>query len=229
MYKLVIANRNYSSWSLRAWLFLRESDIPFEEIRIPLFTDDWRENVAKYSPAGRVPVLVDGDITVWDTSAIFDYVRETHTDAVGWPAGKKMRAQARSISAEMHSGFLAIRDELPQNIRARNKRELSHLSESCRQQIVRVDDIWANCRTKYSGGGRWLFGTFSIADVMFAPVALRFVTYDIPVSDNAREFIDAVRNLGSVQEWVAAASSEPESLEFIDELVPAASSPLTLG
>ncbi len=229
MYKLVIANRNYSSWSLRAWLFLTESNIPFEEIRIPMFTDTWPTEIAKFSPTGRVPVLLDDDTTVWDTTAIIEYVRNKHPHTVGWPDLARTRAHAQSISGEMHSGFLAIRDELPQNIRARHKLELSQLSDSCRKQIARIDEIWTDCRNSYGESGKWLFGEFSIADIIFTPVALRFVTYSIPVSDQAREFVDAVQGLNSVRQWIKAANAEPESISFIDELVPAASSPLTLG
>jgi glutathione S-transferase len=229
MYKLVIANRNYSSWSLRAWLFLTESNVPFEEIRIPLFTDTWLMEIAKYSSAGRVPVLLNDDITVWDTMAIIEYLREEHPHTVSWPEEARTRAHARSISAEMHSGFLAIRDELPQNIRARNKLALTQLSAACRKQIARIDEIWTDCRRQRSDSGKWLFGEFSIADIVFTPAALRFVTYSIPVSDEAQEFIDAVQGLESVQKWINAAQTELESISFIDELVPAKSSPLTLG
>jgi len=229
MYKLVIANRNYSSWSLRAWLHLAESDIEFEEIRIALFTGNWHEEIARYSPGGRVPVLLDGDITVWDSMAIMEYVREQRPEAVGWPESAAARAHARSVSAEMHSGFLALRDELPQNLRARHKLDTGKLSDSCRQQIARIDEIWADCRRRYGGEGAWLFGDFSIADAMFAPVALRFVTYSIPVSEPAQKFVDAICNLESVQRWIEAARAETESLPFIDNLVPAEDSPLTPG
>jgi glutathione S-transferase len=229
MYRLVIANRNYSSWSLRAWLFLTESNIPFEEIRVPLFTGDWQREIAKYSPAGRVPVLLDDELAVWDTMAIMAHVREKNPLAVGWPRSAVARAQARSISAEMHSGFIAVRDELPQNLRARNRIDRSQLSDACKQQIERIDGIWAECRSKYGDAGDWLYGDFTIADVMYAPVALRFVTYSIPVSEHARQFVDAVQRLESVQQWIEAARAETESLSFIDELTPAASSPLTLG
>lgn len=229
IYKLVIANRNYSSWSLRAWLYLTESNIPFEDVRIPMFTPTWPTAIAEVSPTGRVPVLLDDDITVWDTMAIIEYLRERHSDSVGWPNSAVMQAHARSVSAEMHSGFLAIRDELPQNIRARNKLELTRLSDSCRKQIARIDEIWTDCRARYGGSGEWLFGGLSIADIMFTPVALRFVTYSIPLSDRAREFVDAVLKSESVQQWIDAALAEPESISFIDDLVPAASSPLTLG
>ena len=229
MYKLVIANRNYSSWSLRAWLYLSESNIPFEEIRIPLFTENWQEEIKRYSPGGRVPVLLDDGITVWDSIAIMEHVREKHPEAVGWPVSEVARAHARSASAEMHSGFLALRDELPQNLRTRCELDVNQLSSSCTKQIARIDELWTDCRTQYGGAGKWLFGDFSIADVMFTPVALRFVTYSIAVSARSQEFIDAVGGLESVQQWVDAAQVESESLPFIDDRVGAADSPLTLG
>ena len=229
MYKLVIANRNYSSWSLRAWLYLTESKLAFEEIRIPLFTGSWKEEIARFSPGGRVPVLLDDGITVWDSMAIMEYVREQHPDAVGWPVSDHARAHARSVSAEMHSGFLAVRDELPQNLRARRPLDVSQLSAACRQQVARIDELWTDCRQQYGGAGKWLFGEFSIADVVFAPVALRFVTYSIPFGAQSGEFVDAVSNLASVQSWIEAARAESESLPFIDDLVPAKDSPLTPG
>ena len=229
MYTLVIANRNYSSWSLRAWLFLNESNIPFKEIRIPLFTRSWQEEIARFSPGGRVPVLLDDDMTVWDSIAIMEHVREQHPDAIGWPVIDRVRAHARSVSAEMHSGFLAIRDELPQNLRARCKIDVNQLSASCQKQIARIDELWTDCRKQYGGSGKWLFGDFSIADIMFTPVALRFVTYSIPVSGHSQEFVEAVCGLESVQHWIDAARVESESIPFIDDLVPAADSPLTLG
>jgi glutathione S-transferase len=228
-FRLVIANRNYSSWSLRAWLFLKVSDVPFEEIRIPMFTDTWVTDIARYTPAGRVPVLLDGDVTVWDSTAIIQYVREQYPDAVDWPGSQPARAHAQSISGEMHSGFLAVRDELPLNIRARRPREVSELSDSCRRQLDRIDEIWSDCRAKYGGLGEWLFGDFSIADIMFAPVALRFLTYAIPLSEPAAEFQHAVVGHPRIAEWVAMAKAEPEAISFLDELVPAAKSALTLG
>jgi glutathione S-transferase len=229
MYTLVIANRNYSSWSLRAWLHLTESHIPFEEIRIPLFTGNWKEEIVRHSPGGRVPVLLDDGITVWDSTAIMDHALEQHPEAVGWPVPDGARAHARSVSAEMHSGFLALREELPQNLRARCRIDVNRLSGACREQLARIDGLWEDCREKYGSSGKWLFGDFSIADVMYAPVALRFVTYSIPVSDRSREFIEAVCGLESVQRWIDGARAEAESLPFIDDLVGAKDSPLTLG
>jgi len=228
-YRLVIGNKNYSSWSLRAWLFLRESSIPFTEIRIPMFTPTWSVAVAKYTPAGRVPVLLDDRVAVWDSTAIFHYIRERHPGAIGWPRSGEARAHAQSISGEMHSGFLAIRDELPQNVRARQRRDPTQLSDGCLQQIRRVDEIWSDCRSRYRSGGDWLFGEFSLADIMYAPVALRFLTYDIAISDSAKEFQRAVSDRATVREWIAAATEEPEAISFIDDFVPASQSPLILG
>ena len=229
MLQLVIANRNYSSWSLRAWLYLVESRIPFEEIRIPLYTEQWKENIARYSPGGRVPVLVDDGFSIWDSMAIIEYASEQFPQAVSWPDERKKRARARSFCAEMHSGFLALRDELPQNLRARNPLDPESLSGACRRQIERIDRIWSECRSENRASGEWLFGNFTIADVMFAPVALRFITYAIPVSPGAQEFIDAVTGMGSIRQWVADAREEAESIPFIDQRIPASETDLTLG
>ena len=190
-----------------------------------MFTETWPEELSRYSPAGRVPVLLDGEITVWDSVAIIEHIRERHPEAVGCPKSEQMRAHARSISSEMHSGFLAIRDELPQNLRARRKRDLGELSPACRTQIERIDEIWSGCRERYGASGDWLFGDFSIADVMYAPVALRFVTYSISVSAPAQYFVTAVCESESVQEWISLAREESEDIKFIDDLVPAATSP----
>jgi len=230
MLKLVIGNKNYSSWSLRAWLYLRESGVSFEEIRIPLFSGPrWRDRLAEYTPAGRVPVIVDGDLSVWDSLAICEYVRERETSAVDWPSDVRARAHARSVSAEMHSGFLGIRNELPQNIRARRALEPSELSEGCRAEVGRIDQIWRHTRGRYGNHGPWLFGKFSIADVMYAPVALRFITYSIPLSSEAQHFVDHVQALDSIREWCLQSAEERESLQFIDELAPVSKTPLTQG
>jgi glutathione S-transferase len=227
--QLVIGNKNYSSWSLRAWLYLRESGIDFEEIRIPLYGDDSAERIARYTPAGRVPVLLDDDLVVWDSLAIIEHVRERSSGAVGWPAGRGDRARAWSIVAEMHSGFLALREELPQNLRARAPVAMDHLSIPARAQVQRVFEIWSECRRRHGGKGDWLFGHFSIADVVYAPVALRFLTYDIPLPPEARPYVEAVAGLDSVREWMADAEIEPETLDFIDQRWPAAKTPLKLG
>jgi glutathione S-transferase len=228
--QLVIGNKNYSSWSLRAWLYLRESGIDFEEIRISLYSDDSADRIAQYTPAGRVPVLLDDDgLVVWDSLAIIEHVRERSSGAVGWPEGAAARARAWSIAAEMHSGFLALREELPQNVRARVPVALSQLSDAARRQVERVFEIWTDCRREHGAKGRWLFGHFSIADVIYAPVALRFVTYAIPMPPEARLYVEAVAGLDSVREWLDDAELEPERLDFIDQRWPAARTPLQFG
>jgi len=216
--KLVIGNKNYSSWSLRPWLQLRESGIPFEEIRVPLFSEGaWREEIAAFTPAGKVPVLIDGDLAVWDSLAICEYVREKEGKAIGWPTAPSARAVARAVSAEMHSGFAALRAELPMNIRTRRPLALDTLSETCRNEIARVDALWCSARERYGLEGPWLFGRLSIADLMYAPVASRFVTYEIPVSAEAQRFVEGIHGLASFREWAEAAEAESERLDFIDE------------
>ena len=216
--KLVIGNKNYSSWSLRAWLFLKESGIDFEEIRIPLFTDRWREQIGLYSPARRVPVLVDGDLSVWDTQSIYSYLRELYPTAIGWPKDREARALARSIAAEMHAGFMGVRNDLPQNIRARRTLPLESLPSATLQEIERIQFIWGDCKKRYGDGGPWLFGEFTIADVVYAPVALRFLTYDIPITPAAKFFMDEVESLPSIQQWATESVAETETLDFIDDL-----------
>ncbi len=228
--KLVIGNKNYSSWSLRAWLYLQQSNIPFEEIRIPLFSKPgWRERVTRFSPAGRVPILIDGDETVWDSLAIIEYLRQKHSAAVSWPPTPSARARAWSIAAEMHSGFLAVRAELPQNLRNRRPIDPSELSVPCREQIQRIDQIWSEALQAEENEGPWLFGEFSIADVMFAPVALRFDSYSIPVSAAAAEFMANIKTLEPVLIWIQDAIKEPEEISFIDTREPVANTPMVPG
>jgi len=227
--ELVIGNKNYSSWSLRAWLYLRESGIEFEEVLISLYADDSAERIARFTPAGRVPVLLDGDVVVWDSLAIIEHVRQRSSGAVGWPADRVARARAWSIAAEMHSGFLALREELPQNVRGRSPVALDRLSLPARRQVERVFEIWSECRRDHGARGDWLFGHFSIADVVYAPVALRFLTYCIPLPADVRPYVEAVAGLGSVRDWIADAELEPESLDFIDERWPASETPLQFG
>ena len=216
MLRLVIGNKNYSSWSLRAWLYLRESGIDFEEIQLHLDTEEFAEEVRRYTPAGRVPVLIDADVTVWDSMAILEHVREKFEGAVGWPAGPDARAMARSIAAEMHSGFAALRDELPQNLRAQTALSRSGLSDACRTDIARIESIWATSRSLHGAGGPWLFGPFSVADVVYAPVALRFATYDVALAGESRAFVDAICALPSVQEFIAAARAESARIPAVD-------------
>lgn len=218
--KLVIGNKNYSSWSLRAWLYLTESQLAFEEIRLALFTEQWQAEIGRYTPAGKVPVLIHDGLTVWDSLAIMEYVRETFPQAVGWPSDRAARAHARAIAAEMHSGFVAIREELPQNLRVCQRRSRDDFSSTAQAEIARVETLWTEGLQRY--GGPWLCGDFSIADVMYAPVALRFVTYGITLSPLAQQFVTAVQGLSSIQAWTAAAVQEEERLSFIDARAPSA-------
>jgi glutathione S-transferase len=201
MLKLVIGNKNYSSWSMRPWLALRANDIPFEEIFIPLYTNDKadKERILSFSHSGKVPALIDGDVTIWDSLAIIEYLAERFPDARLWPEDRASRAHARSISAEMHSGFAALRNECGMNLH-RPIRALA-LSHDARANVARIQEIWAECHARYGKLGPFLFGAFSGADAMFAPVVHRFLTYAIPVAPDARHYVDAMLALPAFQEW----------------------------
>jgi len=205
--KLVIANRNYSSWSLRPWLLLSEFRVEFTLLEESLGGGGLRERLRRYSPSCKVPVLIDGDLTVWDSLAICEYISEQYLGGAGWPEATASRARARSVSAEMHSGFTGVRSEMPMNIRA--KRTVA-LTEAARRDIRRIDEIWSDCRAQYSGAGDWLFGGFSIADCMFAPVALRFETYGTALSGPAGRYRDTVLGNACVRNWIEAALQETE-------------------
>lgn len=208
---LIIGNRNYSSWSLRAWLAMRAAGLDFEEIVISLDQPDTASRIGEFSPAGRVPVLRHGDRTVWDSLAICEYTAELAPDARLWPGDRAARSVARSVSAEMHSGFTALRGALPMNIRA--DRPGVPIANDVQADIDRICRIWHDCRQEYGAGGQFLFGDFSIADAMFAPVASRFHSYRIAVDEVARAYIEAIRMLPAMQEWSAAAAAEPWVLE----------------
>lgn len=211
--KLVIGNKNYSSWSLRPWLLLTHFNLPFEEINVSLGAENVSDQLRQFSPSRRVPVLIDGPVTVWDSLAICETVSERYLAGNGWPTEEGMRAHARSISAEMHSSFLALRHELPMNCRARRKIAISPLAQ---KDIARIDAIWSDCISKSnanaSANGPWLFGDFSIADCMFAPVVLRFRTYGIGVSDASQRYMDNVLANKHLQAWIDAGKNEKEVL-----------------
>jgi len=200
MLKLVIGNKNYSSWSMRPWLALRANNIPFEEIFIPLYTDQAdKDRILSVSKSGKVPALIDGDVTVWDSLAIIEYLAERFPDAKLWPADRAARAHARAISAEMHSGFMALRNECGMNLN-RPIRPVA-LSDDARANAARVQEIWADCHARYGKRGPFLFGAFSGADAMYAPVVHRFRTYAIPVRAEAQPYVDAMMSLPAFQEW----------------------------
>lgn len=205
--QLVIGNKNYSSWSLRPWLLMAAFGLEFEEIQESLQQDGLKARLGRYSPTCRVPVLVDGDLTVWDSLAICEYVSEAHLAGRGWPADPKARAQARAVCAEMHSGFPALRAEMPMNLRARRQIELSDAAQA---DIARVEAIWTEYTTRYGELGPWLFGTFSIADCFFAPVAWRFLTYGTVLSDGAQQYAAHLRHHDSMERWLAGALAETE-------------------
>jgi glutathione S-transferase len=202
---LVIGNKNYSSWSLRPWLFLKQVQVPFQEVRIALYTSTTHAQLAQYSPSGLVPVLIEDEVKIWDSLAICEYIAESYRQ--GWPEAAIPRSQARSVAAEMHSGFVALRTEMPMNCRVR--RSVSP-SPACQANIQRILSIWQSCRQTYGKAGPWLFGTFSIADAMYAPVASRFVTYGVPLPKIAEDYVNAIYTHPSMQEWLQAAQEEPE-------------------
>ena len=203
--RLVIGNKNYSSWSLRPWLLLRHFDVPFEEILLPLDTPEFHERIGPLSPSRRVPALHDGELVVWDSLAICEYANERWLDGRGWPADRARRALARSVAAEMHSGFPALRGQLPMNLR-RQPRE-PHWDESARRDIARVQSIWTGLRDQ-AGDGDFLFGAFGIADAMYAPVCARFRSYGVPLEPACAAYVEAVFALPAMREWLASALAE---------------------
>mgnify|MGYP001559583556 FL=1 len=207
---LVIGNKNYSSWSLRPWLLLKQAGIPFTEHHIPLYVGDWHERVLKHSPSGKVPALQHGAIKIWDSLAICEYLAERFPEKQLWPADSAARAEARAVSAEMHSGFQALRQNMFMNIRRRMPTR--GRTPEVATDIERITAMWNDCRRRYTSGGPFLFGRFSIADAMYAPVALRFQTYMVPVDGAAGEYMRTLLALPALQEWVAAAHAEKESI-----------------
>lgn len=209
---LVIGNRNYSSWSLRPWLALRMSGLAFAVERIPLYRDDSKARIFAHSAAGLVPVLHDGATTVWESLAICEHVAELAPRAGLWPDDRATRAVARAVATEMHGGFPAIRATLPMNFRARAKRTPS-LSDVVRAQIARVESLWTESRQRHGATGPFLFGRFTIADAMYAPVVSRFRTYAVPLGPVAQAYADAVWAMDAMQEWGAEARAETERIE----------------
>lgn len=211
--KLVIGNKNYSSWSMRPWLAMRASNIAFDEIFIPLYTDNKgdKERILSFTHSGKVPALIDGDVTVWDSLAIIEYVAERFPEARLWPEDRARRAHARSISAEMHSGFLPLRIECGMNLH-RTVRAIA-LSSEAKANIARIEQIWLECRRRYGEFGPFLFGAFSAADAMFAPVVHRFRTYAIEVEAEAKAYMVAMMALPSFQQWTREGLAETLVIE----------------
>ena len=209
--KLVIGNKNYSSWSLRTWFLLREAGIDFEEQRIPLDLDGSAAEIARYSPSGRVPVLILGEQPVWDTLAIAETVAEKWPEKELWPSDPAAKAHGRSVCAEMHAGFPTLREAMPMNCRAMGRKV--SLPDALAADIDRILDIWSDCYRRYQSQGDWLFGRFSVADAMFAPVVLRFRTYGINLPESASSYPRRLLESESIQEWLAAAESEIEVIK----------------
>jgi glutathione S-transferase len=205
---LIIGNKNYSSWSLRAWFLLSETGIEFVEQRIVLDVDTTPEEMARYTPTGTVPVLIAGDEVIWDSLAIAETVAERWPERNFWPESAAAKAHARCVSAEMHSGFLALREAMPMNCRAMGRKV--PLPDPLTADIDRIFEIWSDCYHRYGSDGDWLFGRFSIADAMFAPVVLRFRTYGINLPDSASHYPRRLLESESIQNWLAAAESEIE-------------------
>ena len=207
---LVIGNKNYSSWSLRPWLLLRQAGISFEELRIPLYTDATRDQIHNYSPSGKIPVLLDGGRRVWDSLAICEYIAEFYPQHQLWPIDRRTRAVARSVCAEMHSGFIALRENMTMNCR-------KHLPGKGRgpgvqEDIDRITALWTDCRKRFGQNGDFLFGRFSIADAMYAPVALRFRTYSVDLDPVCAAYAKTLLELPAVQDWVVQSHAEAEVL-----------------
>jgi glutathione S-transferase len=210
---LVLGNKNYSSWSMRPWMALKGAGVAFDEVVIPLYTGDAdKQRILKYSPAGKVPILVDGAVTVWDSLAIIEYLAEKFPGKDFWPADAAARAHARSISAEMHSGFMALRNECAMNIkRPVHKRTLS---ADATANVERVQQIWTECRKTY--GGPFLFGAFSCADAMYAPVVHRFRIYGVDVTGAVADYMGAMQAHPAFVAWTAAALKETWAIEKFD-------------
>jgi glutathione S-transferase len=210
--KLVIGNKNYSSWSMRPWLALRANNIPFDEVLIPLYTGAAdKQRILSFTHSGKVPALIDGDVTIWDSLAIIEYAAERFPEAKLWPEDRAGRAHARSISAEMHSGFVALRNECGMNLH-RPVGAIA-LSADARADIARIQQIWTECRERYGNSGPFLFGAFSGADAMFAPVVHRFRIYAIEVAPDVRDYMDTMMALPAFQEWTRAGLAETLVIE----------------
>ena len=210
---LIIANKNYSSWSLRPWLAMKQAGLAFDEVRILLNRPDTKAQILRYTPSGRVPCLVDGALAVWDSMAICEYVNEQYADGSLWPRDVAQRARARSVAAEMHSGFAALRTHMSMDIRSRSpERGAAAMARpDVSADVARIESIWTDCLA--ASGGPFLFGGFSIADAFYAPVVTRFRTYAIALPARLSAYSDAVLALPAMQEWVAAAAAEPETLD----------------
>ncbi len=220
--KLIIGNRAYSSWSMRGWLACKQSGEDFEELIVPLYDEAWekRREGDEFAPSlGKVPVLWDGDCVVWDSMAIIEFLADRVGADKYWPADAAARGMARSMAAEMHSGFANLRRELPMNVR-KNFGSVP-LSPDVEAEIVRILNLWAQARARFGGSGEYLFGTWCAADIMFAPVVTRFVTYGVKIPPFAATYMEAVLHRADVVEWIELAQDEPWVIEQYEDTTPA--------
>ena len=213
--KLIIGNKNYSSWSLRGWLACKQAGLAFEELQVPIYGDDWavtkKQNNEIAPSSGKVPVLWDGEAVVWDSLAIVEYLADKVGRERFWPKDDAARAMARSMVAEMHSSFLALRSQCPMNVRARVAG--AQIDEAAKADIVRILTLWAEARARFGQGGPYLFGTFSAADIFYAPVVSRFMSYGIGVPGFALAYMEAVWSHEWLQSWIKAAEAEDWVIE----------------
>ncbi|MCH9807807.1 MAG: glutathione S-transferase family protein [Alphaproteobacteria bacterium] len=209
---LIMANKLYSSWSMRPWLVMKSVGLEFEETVVALKQPDTKQRIGEFTPSGRVPVLIDGDMVVWESVAIISVLSDMFPDLPIWPQGDiKARAHAKAISLEMHAGFQALRQICPMNLGKRFA--TPPLSEELKADIARLEEIWRDTRQRFGGEGGYLFGDFSAADAMYAPVVTRLDTYQLPVGEDTREYMDTVLNNPLFLEWKAQAFAEPWTIE----------------
>ncbi len=206
--ELFIGNKNYSSWSLRAWYLMSKFELEFDEIQLVLDTPDFYSELKKHFTVQKVPALIDGDLHVWDSLAICEYINDAYLSQVAWPKYVTQRATARALSAEMHSGFMALRSEIPMNIRA--KRKIT-LSDDAKKDIARIDDIFAKQQEIYPN--QWMFGDFSIVDAMYAPIVLRLKTYQVTLSKAANSYCQHVLACPVLQSWITQALQETDIVD----------------
>jgi glutathione S-transferase len=215
-FTLVIGNKNYSSWSLRPWMLLRHLGLAFDELQVVLSQPDTPAQIARHSPAGRVPVLLHGELALWESIAIGEYLCELTGN--GWPRAPAARALARVVSAEMHAGFGALRNQWPMNARATGRR--TPMTADLAADIRRIDALWSDCRRRFGAHGPWLFGDYSLADAMYAPVALRFRSYGATLSAPAQAYLDTTLADEPLRQWLADAALEPWSISYSEVGLP---------
>ena len=205
---LVVGNMNYSSWSMRPWVLMKQLGMPFEQVKLRFHSQEWDAGIARWSPSRLVPVLWRGDQAVWDSLAIMETLNEWHPGKGVWPKDAAARAFARSISAEMHSGFRDLRSNMPMNIRASHPGK--GMNPAVRANIDRIEALWAEARRRFGAGGPFLFGEFCAADAMYAPVVMRFATYGVALSPESAKYCEAMRNAAGVRAWIEESSKETE-------------------